>query len=324
MTVKTVKSSGGDYTTIALAMAACPANLVTSTQTWEIEVYASAGVQNVVNVTGITTNSTYYVRIYAPTAERHLGKPDTTSVRIDSNGYEYGIHCSVANLIVEGIQFTTGSLLQGGILYDYTGASSGLIVKECLFNFGAAPYPCINLSGPTGGTINARNNIAYLNATGAASTFINNGTGSGYTTYVFNNTVVSRYTGAYGELIKRAVGTMVATNNIALFTAPGTGPSAFAGTITQSYNASSDSTASGTGSQTSSSPSFTDAANGDFHITSATGLTGTDLSADANFPFSTDIDGQTRSGTWHMGADQLASTQSQAPRSMHHFNQMRA
>jgi hypothetical protein len=53
--------------------------------------------------------------------------------------------------------------------------------------------------------------------------------------------------------------------------------------------------------------SFVDATNWDYHLASgdtAAKDAGTDLSGDANWAFSTDADGSTRSGTWDVGADE--------------------
>lgn len=55
---------------------------------------------------------------------------------------------------------------------------------------------------------------------------------------------------------------------------------------------------------------FVDAENRNFHLTSSDAAIaiGTDLSEHANLPFSTDIDGDTRT-TWNMGADEFQSSQ---------------
>ena len=57
-------------------------------------------------------------------------------------------------------------------------------------------------------------------------------------------------------------------------------------------------------------PTFVDATNYDYHLTSTdTGAIddGTNLSGDATYPFSTDGDTNTRSGTWDVGADEYAA-----------------
>jgi hypothetical protein len=84
----------------------------------------------------------------------------------------------------------------------------------------------------------------------------------------------------------------------------------FDGAMTDSAtNISSDATSPQTGLR-SIDLDFVNAAANDYHLaaidTEAIG-SGTDLSADANLPFSTDIDGDTRpAGAWDIGADQIA------------------
>jgi hypothetical protein len=67
----------------------------------------------------------------------------------------------------------------------------------------------------------------------------------------------------------------------------------------------------GTGNRANQSFGFTDWKNGDFHLLSTdTGALnlGTDLSSDGNYSFTTDIDGQTRTGTWDIGCDEIITT----------------
>ncbi len=62
---------------------------------------------------------------------------------------------------------------------------------------------------------------------------------------------------------------------------------------------------------------FVNAGAGDFHLqagdTVALGA-GLDLSVDPVFPFTLDIDGQTRPGTWDLGADEYVSPDGGYPR----------
>lgn len=94
-------------------------------------------------------------------------------------------------------------------------------------------------------------------------------------------------------------GTTGATNNYVATT-----PDEATSILTQ------DTSAPGT-SLDSKTVSFQDAANWDYHLASgdtAAKDAGTDLSADANWAFSTDGDGATRSGSWDIGADEYTAT----------------
>lgn len=84
--------------------------------------------------------------------------------------------------------------------------------------------------------------------------------------------------------------------------------------LTSLNNASANATATGTGAITNATFTFVDDANLDFHLASGdssgakTG--GTNLTADSDFAFSTDIDGHTRpsgSTAWSIGADEYNS-----------------
>lgn len=76
------------------------------------------------------------------------------------------------------------------------------------------------------------------------------------------------------------------------------------------YNASDDATAPGANSRQSQTFTFVDASGGDFHLASTDAgarTYGTDLSADGTWPFASDFDGQARTGSWDIGADQYVA-----------------
>jgi hypothetical protein len=75
---------------------------------------------------------------------------------------------------------------------------------------------------------------------------------------------------------------------------------------TCSNNASSDGTAPGTNSRTNQTFTFVDAANKDYHL--AAGDAGAkDYGTSLSGSFTIDIDGETRSGTWDIGADEYVA-----------------
>jgi len=126
------------------------------------------------------------------------------------------------------------------------------------------------------------------------------------TAYVYNNTIVDG--GDIGIMARDGV--IVAKNNIvdcdrSDFSSEGGG--SFSAEFEN--NISSDATAlGGTNNQINTTVKFIDEANDDFHLspldTSAIDA-GTDLSADANFAFTTDIDGHLRTD-WDIGADEAS------------------
>jgi hypothetical protein len=84
----------------------------------------------------------------------------------------------------------------------------------------------------------------------------------------------------------------------------------FSGSPAGNNNASSDGTATGTGSRTNQTFTFINAAGNDFHLSindAGAREYGADLSADGVFAFDDDIDGRVRAWTWDIGFDEYFS-----------------
>lgn len=80
------------------------------------------------------------------------------------------------------------------------------------------------------------------------------------------------------------------------------------GTTGHSNNASTDTTAGGTNARDNQTFSFVDAANGDFHLQAGDGgAKDFGLSDPLSGAYLDDIDGQTRSGSWDIGADEYVA-----------------
>lgn len=168
-----------------------------------------------------------------------------------------------------------------------------------------------NANGSTGRKVKLINNIAYdfrrvFRITSDDSNEV----------IIYNNTIPSYGTdsGARGILLSDyATGSTVRLkNNIVQDGNSSSGVDyefdGAADTTDYGLNFSSDTTANGT-SGDSKSVTFVGAA--DFHLspsdTSGAIDGGTDLSADGAYAFSDDIDGDTRSGDWDLGADEIVS-----------------
>lgn len=297
MTVKTVKASGGDYTSLQAAINACPSDITAAgtNETWEIECYASATGGQDVSITGKTTDATHYIRIYVPQAERHNGVSGGFS--IDSNSTFWALEATCTNLKLEGIRFTSGSGANGGLRVN-TAATFNWEVTECLFT-GSGTYGAVIIQSVTGGTFKFRNCVK----TAGTNSFITASSGSGYTVYAYNCTAYSPGTSQERLYNKAAAGaTFVAKNCIGV---AGSGASQiFYGSFTSATNnTSSDTSAPGTSATTSWTHNFSNLGGGDFSLTSE--VAGTDLSQDPDFGFSVDITGQTRGG-WSRGAFEFA------------------
>lgn len=75
MATKTIKSAGGDYTSLSAWEAALPA---TTSAVEAAECY-NFDLSDVLGISGITTSAANYIRIYTPTGERHDGRSRTVS-----------------------------------------------------------------------------------------------------------------------------------------------------------------------------------------------------------------------------------------------------
>ena len=146
---KVVKYSGGDYTTIAAAFAAIPANLVTVDQQWNILIDESAaGIYEWdfggygPNLTGITTDATRYVRIAANTGKSFKDNASKLTNALTYNSAN-GIALKASNTVLltsvpytvyDGLQFyRTGVAINAGENgIGAIGGTSAITIKNCI------------------------------------------------------------------------------------------------------------------------------------------------------------------------------------------------
>ena len=313
--VKTVDTGGyADYLSLSAWEAGQQADL---TSTNEIRIAkcrhataTSTADQVAVSISGWTTDATRYIKIWTDPTEsyRHNGKWDTGKYRLQYSN-AVGVVIYADHVRVEGLQFYLTSHTSsntGGIFTRNSGSGSDFRFSHNIIrgdgNVAASWVDGIQIYASGAGVVRAWNNIIYDYKT-TSGILISDG---GFTAYLYNNTV---YNNAYG-IWRYSEGTAVLQNNLIAST---TDP--FAGTFAAGtdYNATDINDTPGVGSNNRVSQTFlfADSANSDFHLAYAdTGAKdyGTNLSADTNLAFSTDIDNQTRSGTWDIGADEYQAT----------------
>jgi hypothetical protein len=320
----TVKSAGGDYTSLSAAEAGEQADLVAADEQLDIECYAMSDTTNVV-WSGWTTDATRYVRVYTPTSERHNGKWDTTAYRLDvtnpSNGHVLRIDINYLRLDGLQISLTAGANSQA-ILANFLLDNGGTWISNCVIRSVAGGFT--NLQGVflnrSAAVSKMWNNVVYQDGGPSGYGIDNASSNFNHLNYLYNNTVHGFATG-----ITRGSGlSPVAKNNLVQ-------------SCTTCYASTYDAASTNNISEDATSPnaafrnlavSFVDEANFDFHL--AAGDTnakdaGADLSADANLAFSTDVDGETRSGTWDIGADEFvdAGGGTTIPVLMHNYRRRR-
>lgn len=293
--ISTIRSSGGDYTSLSSWEAGEQKNLVTADEISTAECYNDwpSGLSDEVNITGWTTDSTRYCKITVAFGHRHDGTPQS------------GFY------IKKG---TTGSSLllnqQTGSVFEWldgeqTTASSR---KYCFRTFGAGAR-FINCIGKNAGTDQAafatnvtglvlRCCLAYSSWTG-----FENSSGT-----VAQNCVAANCTRGFGG----SGGNGVATNCVAYSNTTnwysGWGASGFGSN--NATSSASDDAPGGSSVWNVASSDFANAAGNDFHLASGSALIG--AGANLYSTFTTDIDGDTwpSSGAWDIGFDYYVASSS--------------
>lgn len=309
--VKTIKSAGGDFTSLHdfNVNYAGGKDLVSRDVQLDVQCYSFLDtVSGNETISGWTTDATRYVRFYTPSGQRHRGYYGT-GYRIQQGGFN-SITIQSPYFRFEGIAIN-GSLTSGQDAnrgFDFSSAIDygTTIVRECFIGTPVVQwvYAPIRFASLTGGTFYIVNNIIYSGKANAG-TGLYFQSGSGYTAYFYNNTIYGFGKGS--NVVQRDAGGTIIFKNTLVDIGASSASSCFSGSFDASStnNLSSDGTAPGSSAQLNASPKYTGPTYGDFRLdnkdTAAIG-NGADLSGDSIFPFSTDIDGETRTAPWFIGA----------------------
>lgn len=303
---KTIKSSGGDYTSLSAWEAANQGDLVAADEVRQAECYAFEDT-TAVTIDGSTVDSTRYMRVFAAAgAEAQMPWNTSTSYRLRVLNTALNIQDDYVRVERIQVEFTSNA---SGNRYavQVNGVNGVRLIGVLARNAGAdANNVVFSLTGiSSGNTVYAINCVAIGAANGDNGfQFFPTGTGAAL---LYNCTAVNCATGFYNASSPGAIAkNCLSYGNVTADFGDGGGGWA-AGT---EFNASEDATAPGTSSRTSQTFTFVNTAGGDYHLDSGDGGAkdfGKDLSADAAFPFSDDFDGVARSGSWDIGADEIVS-----------------
>ena len=303
----TVRTSGGDYTSLSAWEAAQQGNLVSLD---EIHQADCAGFTDTTAVTinGSTTDSTRYMQV---TGDNDTGAWQTSGYYILGSTGTPVISIQDGFTLVEDVQvqMTSNTGSQFGIAGG-TGADSSKIERCIIYKSGTGGSSNGGISANFTGDFFVSNSVVWWGGSaGTGSAGITAAkTSSGLNMYVHNCTVDSNGRLSYNYGISFA-SSMTLKNSIG--DNGGTGFSTGTFNSNSNYNSTDAGTASGgANDRVSQTFTFTDAANGDYRITSGDGGAkdfGTDLSGDANYPISVDITNTTRTGTWDIGAYEVIS-----------------
>jgi hypothetical protein len=246
-----------------------------------------------VSVSGYTTGVSNFINIYTTGSARHNGTA-LSGYKLQANvsGGAALTQSVIGNVTIDGLIITNTSIGNSSSVLNETTRYSSNIYKNNII-VGVNTRNSRGISPSQSSTSIVFNNIIY----NFRNTTYSNGTGMGfpvlsYRVYnAYNNTVYNTWLGVYAT---------TATNNISM------GGTTDFNATTQSYNMSSDATASGTGSLTSKTASdqFVSTTN-DFHL--KVGADAIDAGTDLGSPYNVDIDGNTRTAPWDIGADEYVA-----------------
>jgi len=243
-----------------------------------------------VGIDGWTCDDTNYVEIYVDKAYRHQGN-FTDNVYALVPSATRGLFSREQHTVINGLQIVAPAG-EGVYFLEATNHT----VKNCyLENRGVRIAGFLSY-----GYVNVYNNIIHADVSDRSILIDDAET----TAYVYSNTIYSGVSvGIYASS-----GVTYAKNNIVEATSNydyyGNGFHS-----DSDYNVAEDTTTTGgSNDKPSTTCTFTNEAGLDFHLdTSDTNCkdSGMDLSADENLSFSDDIDGDSRTGTWDIGADEI-------------------
>lgn len=248
---------------------------------------------------GATNNASYFRSIVAVEGSKHRGLPNQGVWFIISSDV-IGFQVNEGNSSIQDIGVTLTSSSANTRYCFSNGSGSGASFVGCFaYNSNNAG------AGAPGGFQILGTNCIIVNSAAIKNEGIGirlGGTGTG--AIVYNNSIIQNT--STGILLASGA-SITCINNLV---SGNSSNYSSAGTVTASYNGSSDATIFGsTGVRTSQdySTSFVNSAGDDFRLSRSDAAAkdfGTDLSADGLFPFDDDIKGHDRHSIWSMGWDE--------------------
>ena len=264
-----------------------------------------------VTISGWTTGPNNYIKIYTTAAARHNGKWNTGKYNLSvADSIVMDVREDYVN--IDGLQIASISPTASDrdvirFVGPFTASANKVNVSNTILKgHGHATWAQVSVYADADNlNLNLWNIISYGITANAGGPYSNRGIGlnkASATVSIYSST----FTGGY-RTIQNAAGTLTVKNSYA----GGSAVADFLGTIAQTTNASSDTTAVGTSldSIAVNTTNFTNVTAGseDFHLPSGSALinVGTNTSGEAApLNFTTDIDRQTRRGAWDIGADE--------------------
>jgi hypothetical protein len=311
--IKIVDPGGGagyDYLSLNTWEAGMQKDLVTADEISIAKCRSTAGTADTTAVTidGWTTDATRYIKIWTDPTEsyRHNGKWDAGKYRLLAPEYNTAITISESNVLIDGLQIDIqfGST-QGIGMGNYSNLKlSNLIIR------GVAGAGIAGIFSDSWTEVKIWNSVIY-GFTGGRGISID-----GYTAnnYIYNNTVYNCNIGIYTAaaiLIKNNISYNNTDNYNGTFNAAST----------NNLSGPTQTDAPGSNPRNGVTVTFVDEAKDDFHLASNdAGARDYGVSDPGSGLFSDDIDGQTRTGIWDIGADEYVAAASLSQSAFRFFN----
>lgn len=289
--VKTIRASGGDYTTLTAWEAANQGNLVTADEIRVAECYNDwpSGLDDKLVIDGSTTDATRYLMITVAAGHRHAGTPQSGFYLKKNVGFDTLLRDSDPYTRLEWLDIeNTNSNGQALFANAGSGTYSSLIAKTV----GAAQYAV----GLYANGITVHGTLAYGSGTGFQ---INTSVAANIYNSVAAGCSKGFNTSSANAVLKNCVAYNNTTNYSGTFHADSTNNA----TSSASDDAPGDSSVVGI-----TSADFANAASNDFHLTVGSALIGAGVNLYADLQTDVDGDAWPGSGAWDIGFDRYVSS----------------
>jgi len=299
------------YTSLSQWESSRNRNLVTAEEIEHVEIQGTWDNPDVnpLSISGWTTDADHYINITTVGAARHNGVWSNSAYRLEyitNGGISGAINIGENYVYIEGLQIKLTAEYGWPTGIGSNGYGGVHILENIITKNGNNSHGnggAIRISGvPSNMSYYIINNIVYdyggNNAGISTSGFSNNNI------YVYNNVVVNSTIAFSNEWLDNVWKNNLCYDSDTCFTGPSQG------SLNNAYDGTANSDVESNGIDLSSYTAnqiFVDYNNKNFHLVSGSPLidAGVDLSSDADYAFSTDIDGDSReSGAWDIGADE--------------------
>lgn len=290
--ISTIRSSGGDYTTLSAWEAGEQTNLVTADKIAVAECYDDwpSGLDNSVSIAGWTTDATRYIVVRPASGHRHNGTPQSGFFMKRNSGFGTAI-------LAIGQQYTRVI----GIDIENTASSDAKCFEVTASN--CQIDGCIGKSTSGNPAFRLTSGVVVTNslAVGPGQGFV---VPSFASATVYNSTAAGCSTG----FLSGSSATFLARNCVA-YNCTTNWSGTFSGSSSHNATSTGSDDAPGADSVISvGSGAFVDAAGGNYHLASGSALIGVGVNLYSTFV--NDVDGDTRpsSGPWDIGFDHRVSS----------------